>query len=184
MRSYAMTETPQVAPRRILLALGSLVVLLMIGGAVSFVRYARRHAPNPRLVAVAPVDIFAAGGGAGGLERWRVGLAQRLTERLTAPPLAAVPQTVVAETWRSAPRPEISAVELARRTGAGVAIYARVDSLPGKPDSVRVSLLAIDATTTKVLFGVLLRWPATDPDGLAARLAEDVRHNHPLTPPM
>jgi hypothetical protein len=177
MRSYAMTETPQVAPRRLLIALGSLVLILMVGGAVSFVRYARRHAPNPGLVAVAPIDIFAVG-----LDRWRVGLAEALTERLNAPPLAAVPQTVVAATWRSAPRPEIAAVELARRTGAGVAVYARVDSLPGKSDSVRVSLLAIDATSTKVLFGVLLRWSAADPEGLAASLAEHVRHNRPMEP--
>jgi hypothetical protein len=173
MRSYAMTETPQVAPRRLLMALGSLVLILMVGGAVSFVRYARRHAPNPGLVAVAPFDIYAAPP----LERWRVVLAEALTERLNAPPLAAVPQAVVAATWRSAPRPEIAAVELARQTGAGVAVYARVDSLPGNPDSVRVSLLAIDATSTRVLFGVLLRWPAADPDGLAASLAEHVRHN-------
>jgi len=176
----ALTEfslgMPQVAPRRLLIAFGSLVLILMVGGAVSFVRYARRHAPQPGLVAVAPFDIFAVG-----LDRWRVGLATALTERLNAPPLAAVPQTVVAATWRSAPRPEISAVELARQTGAGLAVYARVDSLPGKPDSVRVSLLAIDATTTKVLFGVLLRWPAADPEGLAARLAEHVRHNHPVS---
>jgi hypothetical protein len=175
MRSYAMTETPQVAPRRLLIGLGSLVLILMVGGAVSFVRYARRHAPQPGLVAVAPFDIFMVG-----LDRWRVGLATALTERLNAPPLAAVPQTVVAATWRSAPRPEISAVELARQTGAGLAVYARVDSLPGNADSVRVSLVAIDATTTKVLFGVLLRWPTTDPEGLAARLAEHVRHNHPV----
>ena len=72
-----------------------------------------------------------------------------LTQQLNAAPFAAIPQTVVAATWRSAPSPEISAVELARQTGAGLAVYARVDSLPGKPDSVRVSLLAIDATTTK-----------------------------------
>ena len=175
MRSYAMAETPQVAPRRLLIGLGSLVLILMVGGAVSFVRYARRHAPQPGLVAVAPFDIFMVG-----LDRWRVGLATALTERLNAPPLAAVPQTVVAATWRSAPRPEISAVELARQTGAGLAVYARVDSLPGNADSVRVSLVAIDATTTKVLFGVLLRWPTTDPEGLAARLAEHVRHNHPV----
>ena len=177
MRSYAMTETPQVAPRRLLIALGSLVLILMVGGAVSFVQYARRHTPNRALVAVAPFDIFRAG-----LDRWRVGLAEALTERLNAPPLAAVPQTVVAGTWRSAPRPEIAAVELARHTGAGIAVYGRVDSLPGKTDSVRVSLLAIDATSTKVLFGVVLRWPVADSEGLAARLAEHVRHNHPMKP--
>jgi hypothetical protein len=145
----------------------------MVGGAVSFVRYARSHAPNPGLVAVAPFDIFARPA----LDRWRVGLATALTERLNAAPLAAVLQTVVAATWRSAPTPEISAVELARQTGAGVAVYARVDSLPGNADSIRVSLLAIDATTTKVLFGVLVRWPAADPEGLAQRLAEHVRHS-------
>jgi len=181
MRSYAMThapiDTPRVPPRRLLIGLGSLVLILMVGGAVSFVRYARTHAPQPGLVAVAPFDIFAAG-----LDRWRVGLATALTQQLNAAPLAAVPQTVVAATWRSAPRPEISAVELARQTGAGVAVYARVDSLPGKPDSVRVSLLAIDATTTKVLFGVLVRWPAADPEGLATHLAQHVRHNHPVKP--
>jgi len=180
MRSYAMTDTPppRVPPRRLVIGFGSLVLILMVGGAVSFVRYARTHAPNPALVAVAPFDIFAAPGA--GLDRWRVGLATALTDRLNGAPLAAVPQTVVAATWRSAPTPEISAVELARQTGAGLAVYGRVDSLPGRTDSVRVSLLAIDATTTKVLFGVLVRWPAADPEGLAARLAEHVRHNHPV----
>ena len=180
MRIYAMTQpdSPRVPPRRLLIGLGSLVLILMVGGAVSFVRYARSHAPQPGLVAVAPFDIFTAGGG---LDRWRVGLATALTQQLNAaPPLVAVPQTVVAATWRSAPRPEIAAVELARQTGAGVAVYARVDSLPDKTDSVRVSLLAIDATTTKVLFGVLVRWPTADPEGLAAHLAEHIRHNHPV----
>ena len=182
MRSYAMTDAPidapRVSPRRLLLGIGSLVFILMVGGAVSFVRYARTHAPNPTLVAVAPFDIFAKPE----LDGWRVGLATALTERLNAAPLAAVPQTVVAATWRSAPSPEISAVELARQTGAGLAVYGRVDSLPGRTDSVRVSLLAIDATTTKVLFGVLVRWPAADPEGLAQNLAEQVRHNHPVKP--
>ena len=173
--SYAMTN-PRVPPHRLLIGLGSLVVILMVGGAVSFVRYARSHAPNPALVAVAPFDIFAKPE----LDRWRVGLATALTERLDSAPLAAVPQSVVAATWRSAPTPEIAAVELARQAGAGLAVYARVDSLPGTTDSVRVSLVAIDATTTKVLFGVLLRWPTADPDGLARSLAEHVRHNHPI----
>lgn len=171
--THAPTDTSRVPPRRLLIGLGSLVVILMVGGAVSFARYARTHAPQPGLVAVAPFDIFTVG-----LDRWRVGLATALTQQLNAaPPLTAVPQSVVAATWRSAPRPEIAAVELARQTGAGVAVYARVDSLPGKTDSVRVSLLAIDATTSKVLFGVLVRWPAADPEGLATHLAEHVRHN-------
>lgn len=175
-----MPETTQASSRRVLIALGGLVVLLTVAGAVSFVYYARRHAPDPKLVAVAPFDIFVPGGG---LDAWRVGLAQRLTDRVAGTlPLEAVPQTVVAQTWRSAPRPEIAAVELARRTGAGLAIYGRVDAIEGRTDSVRASLIAVDALSSRVLFGVLLRWPAADPDGLADHLAEHVRHNLRTTP--
>jgi hypothetical protein len=72
-----------------------------------------------------------------------------------------------------------AALELARRTSAGLAIYARIDTAGA--DSVKANLIGIDASTTKVLFGVLLRWPARDLDGLAAELAEHVRHNHALT---
>jgi hypothetical protein len=170
--------------RRLIIALAGLVVLLTAGGAVSFVYYVRRHAPDPKLMAVAPFDIFAPGAR---LERWRVGLANALTQRLNAtPPLAAIPQAVVAQTWRAADRPEIAAVELARRTGAAIALYGRVDPIEPAPrrgggDSVRVSLIAVDAVSTRILFGVLLRWPAADPDGLANALAVHVRHNHPLT---
>jgi hypothetical protein len=169
-----MNTAPPVSPRRLMLALSALVVLLTAAGGASFVYYARRHAPDPRLIAVAPFDIFAPGEG---LERWRVSLAEGLTRHLSAAPLKAVPQAVVAQTWRAADRPEIAAVELARRTGAAVAIYGRVDPINGRRDSVRVSLIAVDAFSTRVLFGVLLRWPAADPEGLAAALAEHVRHN-------
>jgi hypothetical protein len=169
---------PRIAPQRLLIALGGLVVLLTAAGALSFVNYARSHVPNPALVVVAPFDIFVPG-----LEAWRVGLAERLTTRLNAPPLAAVPQAIVKQTWQSAQRPEIAAVELARKTRAAVAIYARLDPIEGVPDSVRVSLVAVDATTARVLFGVLLRRAAGDPDGLAAELNEHIRHNHPLSHP-
>jgi len=168
-----MTSTPQASPRRLPLALGGVALLLAAAGAVSFVRYARRHAPNPRLVAVAPFDVFAPG-----MDRWRVGLADALTRRLAgAPPLEAVPQAVVAATWRSAPRPEIAAVELARRTGAAVAVYGRVD--PVDRDSVRVNLIVVEALSTRVLFGVVVRWSAGDLDGLAGELTEHVRHRYP-----
>ena len=176
MRSYAMTGTPQVTSRRLLLALGALVVLLTIAGAVSFVRYAKRHALNPRLVAVAPFDIFVPGGG---LDAWRVQLAEALTEQLAVtPPISAVPQAVVRERWHSAPRPEIAALDLARRTSAGLAIYGRIDPIDGQPDSVRANVIAVDAGSGRVLFGVLLRWPAHDLDQLARTIAEHVRHNY------
>jgi hypothetical protein len=168
-----------VKSRRLLLAFAILVVLLTIAGAVSFVRYARSHAPNPQLVAVAPFDIFVPG-----LEAWRVRLAEGLTEELgNMPPLAAVPQAVVRERWQGASRPEIAAVELARRTSAGVAIYGRVDPIEGQRDSVRASVIAAEAGAGRVLFGVVLRWPAGDPDGLAHRIAEHVGHNSPGAAP-
>ena len=174
------SETPRaVKSRRMLLAFAVLVVLLTIAGAVSFVRYAQRNAPNPQLVAVAPFDIFVPG-----LEAWRVGLAEALTEQLgTTPPLSAVPQAVVRERWSGTSRPEIAAVELARRTSAGIAVYGRVDPIDRQPDSVRASVIGADAASGRVLFGVVLRWPARDPDQLARRIAEYVRHNYAVPPP-
>lgn len=157
--------------RRLLATLGALVVILTAAGAASFLYYTRHHAPNPRLVAVAPFDIFAPGAA---LERWRVELAEALTERLAAtPPLSSVPQAVVAQTWRSAPRPEISAVEVARQAGAGIAVYGRVDTLAA--DSVRVTVIAADAGSTLVLFAVQLRRPARDPQAIGADLARALR---------
>src|SRR5260370_1024526 len=88
-----MTDPPRVPPRRLLIGLGSLVVILMVGGAVSFVRYARSHAPNPSLVAGAPFDIFAKPE----LDRWRVGLAPAPTEPPDSAPLAALPPTLVTD---------------------------------------------------------------------------------------
>src|SRR2546423_15120834 len=63
--------------KRWLIGLASLVVILTIAGAVSFVRYAQRHRANPWLAAVAPFDIFVPG-----LESWRVRLAEELTAQL------------------------------------------------------------------------------------------------------
>jgi hypothetical protein len=160
--------------QRLLVVLTAVVVVLTIIGAVSFVSYARRHAPNPRLVAVAPFDIFVTG-----LDPWRVRLAEGLTEQLSAsPPLTAVPQAVVRERWRGADRPEIAAVELARRTSAGVAVYGRLDSIAGHSDSVRAQLIVIDASSTRVLFGIVRRWPAANLPGLAPALAAQVRENY------
>src|SRR5438093_540287 len=109
--------------RRWLIGLSSLVAMLMIAGAVSFLRYARLHALQPTLVAVAPFDIFVPG-----LEPWRVRLAQALTAWLdSTPPLTAVSQDVVRERWHGQKQPEIAALDLARRASAGVGVYGRLD---------------------------------------------------------
>lgn len=160
--------------RQWLVRLSVLVVLLTIAGAVSFVRYARQHKPNPQLFAVAPFDIFVTD-----LAPWRVRLAEELTAQLGAvPPLAAVPQTVVRERWRGQSRPEIAAVDLARRTSAGLAVYGRLDSIAGHSDSVRVQLIVVEAGTGRVMIGIDRPWPVARLAALPRTLAEQVRQNY------
>jgi len=147
--------------------------MLTIAGAVSFVRYAQRHRANPWLVAVAPFDINVPG-----LEAWRVRLAEELTAQLDSmKPLDAVSQDVVRERWRGQSRPELAAVELARRTSAGVAIYGRVDPLARARDSVRVQLIVVDAGTGQLLIAIDQPWPMQRAS-LARALAERVSQNY------
>ncbi|MGE5802863.1 MAG: hypothetical protein ACM358_11455 [Gemmatimonadota bacterium] len=160
--------------RQWLVRLSVLVVLLTIAGAASFVRYARRHQPDPQLFAVAPFDIFVTG-----LEPWRVRLAEGLTEQLgTKPPLQAVPQAVVRERWRGQSRPEIAAIELARRTSAGMAVYGRLDPIASQRDSVRIQMIVVEAGTGRVVIGIDRHWPIAQLEGLPHALAEQVRQNY------
>jgi len=155
--------------RRLLIAMSTMIALLMVAGAISFVRYTRSHAPDPRLVAVAPFDIFVAG-----LELWRVRLAVSLTAAISAP-LAAVSQDVVRERWRGQARPEIAALDLARSTSATRAIYGRLDSMARRPDSVRVQMIVIDAGTGRVQLVFDGPWPIADLEHLPRTLAQRVR---------
>jgi hypothetical protein len=54
----------------------------------------------------------------------------------------------VADRWRGKDRGEVAAVEMARKTNAGLAVYGRVDSLGA--DSVRLHVLLIDVKTTVI----------------------------------
>jgi len=160
--------------RQWLVRLSVLVVLLVIAGAVSFVRYARQHRPDPHLFAVAPFDIFVTG-----LEPWRVRLAEGLTEQLRAkPPLSAVPQAVVRERWRGQSRPTIAAIDLARHTSAGRAVYGRLDPIANRSDSIRVQMIVVEAGTGRVLMSIDRPWPVTGLDTLARALAEHVRQDY------
>lgn len=160
--------------RQWLLRLSILVVLLTIAGAVTFVRYAREHRPDPQLLAVAPFDIFIVG-----LEPWRVRLAEQLTEQLgTVPPFRAVPQSVVKQRWRGQSRPEIAAVELARRTSAGAAVYGRLDPLADRRDSLRVQMIVVESAGGRLLMRIDRPWPATGLDSLARALARQVRQDY------
>jgi len=160
--------------KRWLIGLSSLVVMLTIAGAVSFVHYVRAHAPQPTLVAVAPFDIFVPG-----LEQWRVRLARDLTARLdSAPPLTAVSQDVVRERWRGQKQPEIAALDLARRTSAGIAVYGRVDPFASSSDSVSVRMMVIDAGTGRVVSVMNAPWPRALLGALARALAQHVHQNY------
>jgi len=160
--------------RQWLVRLTVLIVLLTIAGAVSFVRYARRHRPDPLLFAVAPFDIFVAG-----LEPWRVRLAEGVTEQLRArPPLSAIPQAVVRERWRGQSRPTVAAIELARRTSAGMAVYGRLDPITDHSDSVRIQMIVVEAGTGRVLMSIDRPWPVKGLDTLSRALAEQVRQDY------
>jgi hypothetical protein len=148
--------------------------MITVAGAVSFVRYARRHQPNPQLAAVAPFDIFVTG-----LEPWRMRLAEGLTARLdSTPPLAAVPQAVVRERWRGQTRPELAAMDLARNTSAGLAIYGRIDPIATSRDSVRVQMILVASGDGRVLLTTDRPWAVADLQTLPGALAEQVRQNY------
>src|SRR5947207_13845557 len=113
--------------RRWLIGLASLVVMLMIAGAVSFVRYARLHALQPPLVAVAPFDILVAG-----LEPGRVGLAQELTARLdSTPALTAAWQHVVRLARRGQRGAALAALDPPPRHRAGGGLHGSRDPWAG-----------------------------------------------------
>jgi hypothetical protein len=148
--------------------------MLTIAGAVSFVRYARRHKPDPRLAAVAPFDIFVPG-----LEPWRVRLAEGLTAQLDSmPPLAAVSQAVVRERWHGQSRPELAAMDLARNTSAGLAIYGRIDPMATSRDSVRVQMILLASGDGRVLLTTDRPWAVADLRTLPRTLAQQVHQNY------
>ena len=160
--------------KRLLALFSVLVGLLTVLGAVSFVRYTRRHALNPRVAAVAPFDIFVPG-----LEPWRVRLAVGLTAQLDSmPPLAAVSQDVVRERWHGESRSEIAAVDLARSTSAGLAVYGRLDSMVTTHDSVRVQVIGVDAGSGRVVVRADRTWPVATLEALPRALAEHLRANY------
>ena len=161
-----------VSSRQILVTLSALAVGMAIAGAVLFVRYATKAAAHPNRVAVAPFDLPD---DPHGLESWRVGLATGLTNRLPADGrLSTVPQTQVAATWGAAATPIIAAVELARRTSAGLALYGRVER--GGGDTLLLRAAVIDAIQARGLFEVAVRLdPPPDLDRAADTLTALVR---------
>ena len=102
----------------------------------------------------------------------------RVTDRIAAEPgWTAVPQAVVAQRWKGQDRAEASAVELARRTQAGVAIYGRVDSV--SVDSLRLHVILVDVMSTVVQQTVEVRTTRAGleaaADSFSARIVEALK---------
>lgn len=143
---------------KLLVGLIAVAIALGIAGAMSFLGYATRAAPDAHRFAVAPFELYVAG-----LDSWRLQVAGGLTRGLhQMPGWTAVPEALVAERWQGKDRPEVAAVEMARRTAAGLAIYGRVDSLGA--DSVRVHVSIIDVPTTVVAHTFEITLPRTAPE--------------------
>ena len=152
-------------PRLTIALLAGVALAVATGGAFLFVRYGARAAPDPRRVAVAPFEVFVPG-----LERWRIGLVEALSRKLDATGvLQAVPQGIVAQRWQGRATPVIAAVELGRQTGAGLAVYGRLD--PAGGDSVQVRAVVLDVAAARLLFEIALQDSVGDPDRLADSLA-------------
>jgi hypothetical protein len=170
------TSHPQpVSARGIVLVLGGIAIAMAVAGAFLFVGYSERAKGDPQRLAVAPFDVMVE---QPELSTARTQLARDLTRAFEESGThSAVPQSEVARVWRARQTPFIAAIELARQTGAGLAIYGRVDSAGG--DSVWVRAAVLDAHSTRGLFEVQTRatpetlGPAAD--SLAAQVLSKLR---------
>lgn len=142
--------------RQILGVLVGVAVVMAVIGAIRFWRYTEAIAGDPHRIAVAPFDLPDS---AGVILPWRVGLAAGLTDRLSGGGggFTTVPQAQIAQLWAARPTPIIAAVELARRTAAGLALYGRVDREPS--DTLILRAAVINANTAAGVFEVAIRVP-------------------------
>jgi len=135
------------ARRPVLLALGA--VLLALAGLLFAprIRLPPRHpALDSNLVVVAPFDILDQR-----LDSWREGLVDLVSAALDgAGPLRTVSPSVAIHHWRERADPS-GAAELARRTGARLAVFGRV--VGAGADSARVTVEILDADRGAVLGG-------------------------------
>jgi serine/threonine-protein kinase len=133
-------------PRRRRIGAGALLGagLVLVLAALVLSRARGRPTIDPDLVVVAPFDVLAPE-----QELWREGMVDVLSRNLDgAGPLRTVSPTVAVRRWSG--RVDAGpAAALARRTGAGLAVFGRL--LPAGDDSVRVVAALVAAPTRTVL---------------------------------
>ena len=156
-------ERQRGAPR--LLAIGVTLGVLASFGVIATLGLRSWSTPalDPNLVAVAPFEVLDPK-----LELWREGLVDVLSANLDgAGPLRAVPPTLVVRRWRGRVD-RASAADLARRTGARLAVFGRLTGLGG--DSVRLTVTLLDARHGSTLAELELQAPESRLDWLTDSL--------------
>jgi hypothetical protein len=136
--------------RRAVTGIGALVILALGAAGLLWRSRATPHALDANLLAIAPFDILDPK-----LELWREGLVDLLARNLDgAGPLRTVPPTTVIRRW-SGRADQVTAAELARRTGARLTVFGNL--VPAGGDSVRLQATLFDATAGRSLADVELR---------------------------
>lgn len=151
----------------IALTLGALAAIA--GTAILGVRSRAAPRLDPNLLAVAPFEVLDPK-----LELWRDGLVDVLSADLDgAGPLHAVAPSLVMRRWRGRVD-RASAANLARRTGAGLAVFGWLAGLDG--DSVRLTAALLDAARGKIVANLEFRAPESQLDRLTDSLTAAVVH--------
>jgi eukaryotic-like serine/threonine-protein kinase len=164
--SIAPPRTPPGTRSRRLLALGAAAGILATIGAIASLGSHPRTAPalDSNLLAVAPFEVLDPK-----LELWREGLVDILSANLDgAGPLRTVAPTLVVRRWRGR-IDRASTADLARRTGARLAVFGRLAAL-GK-DSVHLRATLLDAGRADVLAELEVRGTEAGLDQLADSLS-------------
>lgn len=134
----ALGTPPRTVRRRLHARLGVLGAAVVVLAAVVVNATRARQELDPDLVAVAPFEILDQSH-----EIWGEGLMTLLSANLSgAGPIRTVSPTLVVRRWEGRVDDE-SAVALARRTGARMALYGRLVPMGG--DSVRLQATLVDA---------------------------------------
>jgi len=162
----SVTPTAEAPLRRrwpiVALALGA--GILIAAAVWSIVHRSRGRGPlDPNLVAIAPFDVPDPK-----LSLWREGLVDLLSRNLDgAGPLRSVPPTTVIRRW-SGRADRLSASALGRSTSAGLIVFGNL--IGTGPDSVRLTVTALDALSERPLAELELREAADRMDRLADSL--------------
>ncbi len=159
----ALPIPPARPPRRwIAVALAAVAVAALAAGVL---RWRSKPPPvlRPSVVVIAPFDVYDSS-----LQLWHEGLVDLLSRNLDgAGPLSTVPPTVVVRRWAGrADAP--SATQLARRTGAGLALYGSL--LSAGRDSVRLRATLLDVAGGRALD----EWEVADASDRIDRLADSL----------